>query len=290
MTPSTDTTPRRRTATRPASTGQVRVVLPLAVADEAAVARLWLLGASGVWETADEVVATFDSVDALPIDLPAAAVVEAEPDVDWQTRFEEGLAPVRAGRFRVVPSRMAGAIAPSTMRDAFRDVVLDPGEAFGSGHHATTTMCLRMLDALARDGRVAGRRVADLGSGTGVLAIAAAFAGADPVVACDVDEAAVRVTRRHAEANGVLVDAFVGSADQLAERGPFDLVLANLLTDTLVDLAPQLRALLSPGGCVVVSGMSSERAAEPLAALAEQRLTLRRQTSRDGWVAACLER
>jgi SAM-dependent methyltransferase len=130
------------------------------------------------------------------------------------------------GRIVVVPSWLAEDHEP---RPDELTLVLDPGRAFGSGHHATTTLCLELLDELDLD----GRRVADVGCGTGVLAIAAAARGAD-VVAVDVDPDAVEVTRDNAARNGVHLDARVGSVELVP---PPTVVVANLVTDVIAALA-----------------------------------------------------
>lgn len=217
--------------------------------------RLWVAGAEGVWVRPDDVVAYFASTDA---PVPDGGRWEAVPEVDWAAAWREGIEPVSAGPFDVVPTWLADdhPEAPGRVR-----LVLDPGRAFGSGHHDTTMGC---LEALA-DLDLAGRSVLDVGTGTGVLAIAAARRGADPVAGVDVDPDAVEVARANATANGVTLDLHVGSVD--AVDGTHDVVVANVLTQTIIDLAEALVAATAPDGWLVTSGIGIERAPRVVDAL-----------------------
>jgi ribosomal protein L11 methyltransferase len=247
-----------------------RFVLPVEVADrEVTAARLLALGALGIWERGGELVAWFG--ERRP-DVPADGRWELEPDRDWQAEWKADLRPVHAGRFAIVPTWLADEHEPG---DEELTLVLDPGRAFGSGHHATTTLCLELLDELD----LAGRRVADVGCGSGVLAIAAARRGAE-VVAVDVDAAAVEVTRENAARNGVELDVRHGSVEVL--DGPVDLVVANLLTDTVTALAVELAAA---GDAIIVSGITAERQHVALDALRDL-VVLEPPRERDGWIAA----
>jgi ribosomal protein L11 methyltransferase len=143
-------------------------------------------------------------------------------------------------------------------------VELDPGAAFGTGLHPTTMLCLEALEDIVRP----GMRVYDVGTGSGILAIAAARLGAARVVAVDTDPVAVRVARENVERNGLggRVEVAEGSATPEVSGG-FDLVLANIVANTIVQLAPSLRAALRPGGALVVSGIIRGRTPEVRAAL-----------------------
>ena len=186
-------------------------------------------------------------------DLALPGDWEQIPDRDWHARWREGLTPVRAGRWTVTPSWHATG--------ADDELVIDPGQAFGTGHHETTVACLRALDEIA----LAGRRVLDLGTGTAVLAIAAARRGAQ-VVAVDVDPLATDAARANARRNGVAIEVRSGGVEAVdGER--FDVVVANLDSATLVRLAPSLAAALPAGGELIASGVGNPRAAEVAAAL-----------------------
>lgn len=243
---------------------------------EVATAGLWAAGALGVWTRPDTLVAWFDAPTGA---VPGGGTWTPEPARDWQAEWKATVAPVHAGRFAVVPTWLAEDHRPAAGE---HPIVLDPGQAFGSGHHATTALCLELLSGLD----VAGARVLDVGCGTGVLAIAAGLAGAAEVTALDVDPDAVAVTRRNAADNGVAVTAAVGSVD--ADTVPHDVVLANLVTDTVVALATGLAA--ATRGHLVVSGIATERERRPLDALVAAGLTLADVRRRDGWTAVHLVR
>lgn len=215
---------------------------------ELAAAWLWQAGATGVWLRTDALVGVFTSTDA---DVPDGGHWEPVPDVDWADAWKEGLEPVAAGPFDVVPTWLADdhPERPGRVR-----IVLDPGRAFGSGHHDTTLGCLEAVGVLDLE----GASVLDVGTGTGILAIAAARRGARHVVGVDVDEDAVEVAAANASANDVRLDLARGSVDDVHET--FDLVLANLLTHTLVELAGPLVAAVAPGGTLVTSGIGAPRA------------------------------
>lgn len=236
-------------------------------------AELFSAGALGVWERPDTLVAWFDApTDAVPV----GGVWEVEPDRDWQAEWKATIRPVHAGRVAIVPTWLAEDHVPA---DGEVTLVLDPGRAFGSGHHATTTMCLELLQGLD----LVGARVLDVGCGTGVLALAAARLGADEVQAVDVDPEAVAVTGENASRNGLEVTVRRGSVE--AAGGTAGVVLANLATDTVVALAERLVAATRPGGALIVSGIATERAARAIGALTAAGLAVAETRTRDGWTA-----
>ena len=145
-------------------------------------------------------------------------------------------------------------------------IALDPGLAFGTGLHPTTRLCLAALEELADAGLVEGTRVLDVGSGSGVLAVAAALLGAREVVAVDTDPLAVEASAANARLNGLsdVVTARRGSIG--AADGAFDVALANLIASVLVDLANDLRRSLRPGGRLVAGGIFADREAEVVSA------------------------
>jgi ribosomal protein L11 methyltransferase len=247
-----------------------RYELPVAPDEvELRTAQLWAAGALGVWQLPGRLVAWFHAPDA---PVPGGGSWTLEPDRDWQAEWKATIGPVHAGRIAVVPSWLADEHVPG---EDELTLVLDPGRAFGSGHHATTALCLEALDELDLE----GRHVADVGCGTGILAIAAAARGAR-VVAVDVDPEAVEVTTVNAQRNGVELAVRVGSVDAL--EAPADVVVANLVTDVIVALAPQLVAMT--GERLVASGITVGRQARALAALQDAGLRVDEVRERDGWV------
>ena len=232
----------------------------VAAADEDLVAAaLWEAGTAGIEVGAAsggrvQLLAYFedDTPSPVPSLLPLHAAVEPAdvPDVDWVARFREGFRSFRVGRFLVAPPWEATE-APSP------DVlVVDPGRAFGTGTHETTRLCLAALEGLAAR-RPLGRTL-DLGAGTGLLAVAAARLGAAPVAASDVDREANDASRHHARLNGVRLAVVRADGGRGFRAGSFDLVLANLMALLLVDRAAEIRALLAPGGSLVLSGLLVE--------------------------------
>lgn len=202
-------------------------------------------------------------VEALYADQPDAAylsricgrqiTVEALPDQDWIRLSQEGLPPVRAGRFFVYGAHDAGQVPHGVI-----PIKIEAGLAFGTGHHETTALCLEVLSDLARER--AFRNVLDLGTGTGLLAIGAAKLWKRPVLASDIDPVAVEVARDNAIANdaGPLVRAVVadGLANPILSRAaPYDLLIANILAGPLTRLAPEIVRVLAPGAVLVLSGL-----------------------------------
>jgi ribosomal protein L11 methyltransferase len=210
------------------------------------------------------------------------------PDQDWIKLSQEGLPPVRAGRFFVYGAHDGGRVPAGVI-----PMRIEAGLAFGTGHHETTALCLAVLSDLARRRRYAN--VADIGCGTGLLAIGAAKLWKRTVIASDIDAAAVAVARENAVANGVgpLVHALVADGlinPQLAARAPYDLILANILAGPLTRLAPQIAAALAQGGTLVLSGLLRWQENLVAAFYRPQGLILR-GVRRDGpWSALVLER
>ena len=202
---------------------------------------------------------------------------------DWVKASLQGLKPVTAGRFVV-----HGAHDRARVPGHCIGIEIEASTAFGTGHHGTTRGCLLALDALARR-RHRPRHILDLGTGSGVLAIAAAKLFRMPVLATDIDPQAVRNARLNARRNGVgaLVTA-VHAADlrarEVATRAPFDLVLANILLKPLQKLAAPMARQLMPNARVVLSGILAEQGNAVLSAYRSQGMFVERSVALDGWV------
>lgn len=204
------------------------------------------------------------SIAALQALLPSAAgatpKLEQLPDEDWVTVSQAGLEPVHAGRFYIHTATNRGRVPRGAT--AFR---IEASQAFGTGGHATTANCLTMLDAM----RTRGARaidIADIGTGTGVLAFAAhALWPQARIIATDIDPKSVAIAHENAEINRVPIGQLPGrvamvtasGADHPAilARAPFDLIIANILAGPLIELAPAFAALGRPGASVVVAGL-----------------------------------
>jgi len=270
-------------------------VADAAAADAAAVALGTLCGAVSAFEQA----ASGDwLVEGLATGMPERALVETAlalawlerggsppaPSIervaprDWLAENRASFPPLLAGRYFVRGSHYRGRTPPGRIA-----LMVDAATAFGSGEHASTRGCLLALDALAKRRRPT--RVLDMGSGTGILAIAAAKTWRRPVVARDIDHEAVRVAARNAAANGVA--AFLDAARADGYRGlgggRFDLILANILARPLALMAPALARALAPDGVAVLSGLLARQERAVLAAHRLQRLYLRRRIAINGW-------
>lgn len=184
----------------------------------------------------------------------AGIIIEKLPDKDWVSESQRALAPIRAGRFFV-----HGSHATEQKPRGTTAIEIDAGLAFGTGRHETTRGCLLALQRLARAG-AKPRRLLDLGTGSGLLAIAMAKLWGVPVLASDNDPQATRVARENAALNGAgeLVRVVTGAgyaAPAVRDGGPYDLVAANILARPLMRLAPGLARHLAPRGVALLSGL-----------------------------------
>ena len=214
--------------------------------------------------------------------LARRLVVDKIPARDWVKESLAGLAPVGAGRFLVHGAHDRARVPPNRIC-----IEIEAATAFGTGHHGTTRGCLLALDALAR--HQAPRHILDLGTGSGVLAIAAAKLWRAPVLATDIDIHAVRAARGNAAKNGVrglveTVQAAGLTAPRVAACAPFDLVLANILLTPLQRLAAPLARSLWPHARVVLSGVLAGQAEAAISAYRSQGLMLERRIPLDEWV------
>ncbi len=210
------------------------------------------------------------------------------PDADWIKLSQEGLPPVRAGRFFVYGAHDAGAVP-----DGVIPIRIEAGLAFGTGHHETTALCLSVLCELSKKRRFTN--VLDLGCGTGLLAIGAAKLWRRLVIASDIDQVAVQITRQNATSNGegALVRAMTADGlvhPALAKRAPYDLIVANILAGPLTRLAPQIARGIDAGGTLILSGLLRWQENLVLSFYRPHGLVLR-YARRDGpWSALVLER
>ena len=213
--------------------------------------------------------------------------VQLLPDTDWIKLSQQGLPPVRAGRFFVYGAHDAGTVPPGVI-----PIRIEAGMAFGTGHHETTSLCLAALSDLSKRRRY--ENVLDLGCGTGLLAIGAAKLWRKKVLASDIDPTAVEITRENAIANGesTLIHAITAdglASPALAAKAPYDLIIANILASPLTQLAPSIAHSLSKGGALILSGLLTWQENLVLSFYRPFGLILR-ETRRDGpWTALVLE-
>jgi ribosomal protein L11 methyltransferase len=200
---------------------------------------------------------------------------------DWVKATLDELVPVRAGRFVVHGHHDRSKVPPNKL-----GIEIEAALAFGTGHHGTTRGCLLLLDQVLKARRPA--RVLDLGTGTGVLAIAAAKAVQRAVLASDTDPLSVRVARDNARLNGTgnlvqTIHATGFSAAEFAKHGPFDLVLANILANPLRQMATPMARHLAPSALVILSGLLPHQAGAVIAAYRARGLVLLRHLQIEGW-------
>jgi ribosomal protein L11 methyltransferase len=216
--------------------------------------------------------------------VPSVVVVAQDvPDEDWATRSQQSLRAIQAGRFVVappwdVPDDAGGGLV----------IVIEPSRGFGTGHHASTRLCLRALSDLD----VAGSSAVDLGTGSGVLALAVAGLGARSVLGVDIDPDAIDAARHSERLNPALppIDWRVGdfreTGDPAMNLHPADVVLANLTGGMLIASAPRIRSLIAPSGLLVVSGFDESEQERVASALS---LPVRASLVEDDWVGLVLQ-
>jgi ribosomal protein L11 methyltransferase len=229
---------------------------------------------------ATALIAALAAAEGAPVDADRRRL---EP-VDWSTRWRDGLGSRRFGRLTVMPSWIAEAGRPGTTT-----VVLDPENAFGSGEHGSTRAALVLLERHLRP----GDRVLDLGSGSGILTIAAAKLGAARAVGIENDPEASLVALRNAERNAVRgwVEFLDGDAADLTRLlGPADLVLSNILRTVNVTLLPAVADALRPGGLGIFAGMESAESPLFRPELAAAGFAVRDEVEDAGWWAVAAAR
>lgn len=215
-------------------------------------------------------------------------VAAIDPSIDWVTRSLEGLPPVIAGGFFVHGSHETKP-APAGLTE----IVIDAAQAFGTGHHETTSGCLEAIGLVLKHRRP--KRMLDVGTGTGLLAIALAKRTRRLVVAGDIDPIAVDTAAANALRNGVRNRVSCVRADglkgrRIADAGPYDLIIANILAGPLHRLAPAISRATARGGTVILSGLLSGQASRIVNAYRQHGLVLRRRLTRKGWATLILRK
>lgn len=253
---------------------------------------------SGLWEVGgyflEQPNATILDVLALAFGGNPFALSEL-PEIDWVAKVRRELSPVEAGRFYVFGSHDADKLPAILAQGGRVPLQIEATVAFGTGHHGTTLGCLRALDRLADQG-FAPARVADIGCGTAVLAMAAAAILPEArVVASDIDEVAVDVALANVAINGMdgRLECFVAAGfehPRFAEAGPFDLVFANILKGPLIELAPPMAAHVAPGGIIILSGLLVVQAQGIIAAYEAQGFVLEHREDLGEWSALTMKR
>lgn len=223
---------------------------------------------------------------ALPGGLPEARL-QFVGKSDWAESWKAHFHPVRVGRSFVI--KPSWRDYPSAASDVV--IEIDPGLAFGSGLHPTTQLCLKILE----DMPLTGKTLFDVGTGSGILALAALKLGIAGVRAVDIDDIAVRVTQENFERNGypqqgqkTQTEIAVGSAEDAGGQ-LWDIVVANILANTIIELLPALKAAMAPQGHLILSGIIAEQEADVTAAAATHGLRLSERRVEEDWVAIILQ-
>lgn len=216
--------------------------------------------------------------------VPGARALPPEriADPGWATLWKRRFKPFRVGRRFLIAPPWNRASEPGRL-----SMVVEPGQAFGTGHHPTTRGALRALERLSAQRRF--KRALDVGTGSGILAIAMARLGVASVLGIDLDEAALENARRNVRLNGAQRRARLARTPSTRLKGPFDLVVANILSTALIELAPELKRLLGPEGRLVLGGILA-REARAVAARYTPGVRLVETRTDRGWVTMVFAR
>ncbi len=217
------------------------------------------------------------------------SIAPLDPEVNWVAKSLEGLQPVIAGGFFVYGSHSAAQVPPAGLIPLH----IEAAQAFGTGHHETTTGCLEAIALTLKHRRP--RRMLDVGTGTGVLAIALARRTRLPVIASDIDPIATETTIANARDNGVgpMIRAVTAAGLDhrvIAQSGPYDLIAANILAAPLVHIAPAMGRAAARHATIILSGLLATQAQRVAAAYAMQGMVLRRRLVRGEWATLILEK
>lgn len=208
--------------------------------------------------------------------------VSRVPDEDWSQTWRQFFKPRRVGaRFVIRPTW-----EPFEAGEGDVEIVLDPGQAFGTGDHPTTRLCLELLEQL----ELRGKRVADVGCGSGILSIGALKLGAESVDAVDIDPVSVQVALENAALNGVRYACQVGDGFKALPNPPYDAAVSNIISAALIRMAPDAAACVRPGGHWVVSGIIKQNWPDVRDAASRAGFELERTAEEDEWVAAAFLR
>ncbi|WP_317993473.1 50S ribosomal protein L11 methyltransferase [Bartonella gliris] len=212
---------------------------------------------------------------------------EILPNIDWVKQSLEGLKPVHAGPFFLYGSHNRNDIPSNVL-----PIEIEANQAFGTGHHGTTAGCLEMIAKVMQN--ETPQNALDLGTGSGVLAIGIAMLKPISVLASDIDPIAIQVAQHNIQLNGVkkhitAVTATGFSHDEIALRAPFDLIVANILANPLIELAQEMVKTLQKGGSLILSGILEEQHADVLKAYEKQGLEHIETYHRQGWVTIHLK-
>jgi ribosomal protein L11 methyltransferase len=253
----------------------------------------WLL--EGYFETAPSETDLAVLLTLAPSANRDRLTVEVLEDQDWVTLSQQGLEPIRAGRFFVHTASAQATIPQDAI--AFE---IDAGRAFGTGHHETTTGCLAALDGLKREGAHFSN-IVDVGTGTGLLAFAALRLWPTArVAASDIDPVSIEVTRENAVKNRIRLGRSRGEIElavapglahlRLRSRAPYDLIVANILAGPLINLAPSITAALRPGGRLILAGLLDGQADGVALAYHRKGMALVSSNARGEWPTLVMRR
>jgi ribosomal protein L11 methyltransferase len=226
--------------------------------------------------------ASFDEVIATYREPAALTVVEGiVPKVNWNEEWEKNYDPIEVDQLVYVRASF------HAQQPGFQyEIVINPKMSFGTGHHATTFQLLSMQGKIDHQ----GKRVLDVGSGTGILAIMAHLLGAKQVEAFDIDSWCVDNGNENFELNGVTTRMGLGTIREVQPQGPYELILANINKNVLLDELAIYSSLLTSQGLLLLSGFYSEDIQDLVQAASAQGLSLTMQTTKDNWAALCLQK